>query len=120
MARILLVDDEEPIRVSLSTYLQRIGHDVTVAGNGIEALRTLSKQPFDLVVTDVNMPDMDGIEVILKLREAASEIPLIVMSGGGFFDKELLLDSAGALGADVTLEKPIDLDELRSAIDSLI
>jgi DNA-binding response OmpR family regulator len=120
VARILLVDDEEPIRVSLSTYLRRVGHDVTLAGNGVEALRALGEGTFDLVVTDVNMPDMDGIEVVMKLKEASSRVPLVVMSGGGLFDKTLLLDAAGALGADVTLEKPIDLDELRAAIERLV
>jgi YesN/AraC family two-component response regulator len=73
-----------------------------------------------VVVTDVNMPDMDGIEIVMALKDAATSVGLIVMSGGGLFGKGLLLDSAGALGADVTLEKPIDLDALRTAIDTLV
>jgi DNA-binding NtrC family response regulator len=83
-------------------------------------MRTLRDVPRDLVITDVNMPDMDGIEFIIALTEASAGIPVIVMSGGGLFGTELLLDSASALGAHVALEKPIDFDELRSAIERLV
>jgi YesN/AraC family two-component response regulator len=91
-----------------------------VATNGLEAIEALRAAPADVVVTDVNMPDMDGIEIVMALKDAATSVGLIVMSGGGLFGKGLLLDSAGALGADVTLEKPIDLDALRTAIDTLV
>jgi CheY-like chemotaxis protein len=120
VAHILLVDDEANVRDSLAAYLRRLGHEVRLATNGVEAIDALRTAPADVVVTDVNMPDMDGIEVVVALREAATRVPLIVMSGGGLFGKELLLDSAGALGADVTLEKPIDLERLRTAIETLV
>ncbi|MGE0158757.1 MAG: response regulator transcription factor [Gemmatimonadales bacterium] len=120
MANILLVDDEAGVRNSLAAYLTKCGHDVRLASNGIEAMEALKRAPVDVVVTDINMPDMDGIETVMALRDAATGVGVIAMSGGGLFDKSLLLDSAGALGADVTLEKPIDLDELRTAIDALL
>lgn len=120
MAKILLVDDEPGIRSSLGAFLRGCGHEVRVASNGLEAIEALRAAPADVVVTDVNMPDMDGIEIVMALREAADRVGVIVMSGGGLFGTALLLDSAGALGADVTLEKPIELGALRAAIDSLV
>jgi DNA-binding response OmpR family regulator len=74
----------------------------------------------EVVVTDINMPDMDGIEIVTALREASSNVGVIAMSGGGLFAPGLLLDSAAALGADLTLEKPFDLDQLSSAIDGVL
>jgi DNA-binding response OmpR family regulator len=66
------------------------------------------------------MPDMDGIEVILAVRDAAAKVPIIAMSGGGLFDKTLLLDSAGALGAVVTLDKPFEPEQLNRAIEAAL
>jgi DNA-binding response OmpR family regulator len=66
------------------------------------------------------MPDMDGIEMVTTLRETASTMPIIAMSGGGLFDKGMLLDAAEALGADLALEKPFDLEVLRAAVEKLI
>jgi CheY-like chemotaxis protein len=120
MAHILLVDDEESVRNSLATFMRSLGHEVRLAANGLEAIEALRAQPADVIVTDVNMPDMDGIEIVVALREAADRVGLIVISGGGLFGTDMLLDSAGALGADVTLEKPIDLDVLRTAIETLV
>ena len=120
MAQILLVDDEPDVRKALAAFLRSCGHEVRVVGSGIQALAALREAAADVVVTDINMPDMDGIEIVVALREASSEVGVIAISGGGMLDKALLLDSAAALGADVTLEKPMDLDELRSAIDTLV
>jgi DNA-binding response OmpR family regulator len=91
-----------------------------VAKNGIEATAALREMAVDVVVTDINMPDMDGIEIVMALREAASDVGVIARSGGGLLGKAMLLDSAGALGADVTLAKPLDLGKLRGAIDALV
>jgi len=119
MARILVIDDEVEVRRAVTTYLRGLGHEVLSAANGREAIATLSTGPVDLLVTDINMPEMDGIEIVSSLREAASRVPIIAMSGGGLFDKGMLLDSAQALGADRTLEKPFDLEELRHAVEEL-
>jgi CheY-like chemotaxis protein len=119
MPRIVVVDDEAGVLRAVATYLRGLGHHVRTATSGHEAIAALSESPADLVVTDINMPGMDGIEIITSLREAASSTPIIAMSGGGLFDKGLLLDSAEALGADRTLEKPFDLAELGSAVEEL-
>jgi len=119
MSRVLLVDDEAPIRRALASVLRGHGHEVRTASNGIEAISSLQDAPADVVVADVNMPDMDGIELLIALQEAAPEVPVVVMSGGGLFDKALLLDSAAALGAVRTLEKPFEPEELLEAIDGV-
>jgi len=119
MARILVIDDEAEVRRAVASFLRGLGHEVLSAANGREAIATLATGPVDLLVTDINMPEMDGIEIVSSLREAASQVPIIAMSGGGLFDKGMLLDSAQALGADRALEKPFDLEELRRAVDEL-
>jgi YesN/AraC family two-component response regulator len=91
-----------------------------MAADGKGAMTVLAETSVDLVVTDINMPDMDGIEIIMALQEAASSVSVIAMSGGGLFDKEMLLDSAGALGAVVTLEKPFEPTLLQATIASVL
>lgn len=120
MARVLLVDDEAQVRASLAAFLEACGYEVRVAANGVEALTALGSFPAEVVVTDINMPDMDGIEIVTALREAATNVGVIAMSGGGLFGAGLLLDSAAALGADVAIEKPLDLDALRHAIEAVL
>jgi len=120
MPTVLLVDDEPGLRAGLTAFLRGCGYDVRIAADGREAIAALREESMDVVVTDINMPDMDGIEIISALQEAASDIPVIAMSGGGLLDKSFLLDSAQALGAVLTLEKPFAPTELRDAIASVL
>ncbi len=120
MARIILVDDEPTIRRNLAKYLTLQGHDVEAVENGVQALRAFDDGDVDLVITDINMPEMDGIEILAALRSRGSDVPVIAMSGGGQFDKRLLLTSATMLGAVTTLEKPFELDELAQAVNGLL
>ena len=94
-----------------------VGHDVVEAPDGSDGIELLRDDSFDLVITDINMPDMDGIEVIDHLREAAARCPVIAISGGGLFAKELLLKNAEMLGAVSTLPKPFDLDDLGALVE---
>jgi CheY-like chemotaxis protein len=120
MARILVVDDESALRRTLARYLVRLGHEVQEASDGQEALARVAVQAPDVLITDINMPDTDGIEVLAALRKQGSAVQVIAMSGGGLVDKRMLLDTAALLGAVVTLEKPFALDTLREAIDSIL
>lgn len=120
MARILLIDDEPAVRAGLGRYLRMKGHEVEEAGDGRQALRLATTAPVDLVITDINMPEMDGIEVILALLERTPGLPIIAISGGGRMPKEVLLASAGVLGAVTTLEKPFDLGELSDAMSRVL
>jgi len=120
MARILLVDDDPAVRGSLLRFLEREGHDVGEARDGREAVEAVGRGSWDLVITDVNMPEMSGIEVLMAVRESSPEIPVIAISGGGLLDKAMLLDDAGALGAVATIEKPVELDELRRLVEGAL
>ncbi len=120
MPRILVIDDDRGVRESVATYLRRIGHEVSEASDGRVGLGVLGSEPFDLVITDINMPDMDGIEVIDQLRDVSDGCPVIAMSGGGLFAKELLLKNAEMLGALSTLEKPFELDALHEAVTAAL
>src|SRR5512134_3276372 len=79
--KVLLVDDDEALRTAFSRALRRAGHEVVVAKSGREAAATLSGQPFELVVSDVRMPDMDGIELLRLVRDRDADLPVLLMSG---------------------------------------
>lgn len=117
MARILIVDDMPEVRSSLRRLMERDQHSVGEAGSGGEALRALQADSYDLVITDINMPDMDGIELILAVGNTWPRLPIVAISGGGLLPKDLLLANAQALGVVATLEKPIDVDTMRSTVE---
>jgi DNA-binding response OmpR family regulator len=114
--RILLVDDEQPIQTLLSFPLQRDGYDVVQASDGREALNRFSEQTFDLVVLDVMMPRMDGLEVCRRLR-ARSSVPIIMLTAKSEeIDKVLGLE----LGADDYITKPFSMREFRSRVKAAL
>ena len=86
MARILLAEDDSLLRETLRVALQGAGHEVLAAPNGSVAINLAREKDFDLIVTDVLMPEMDGLELIQGLRKARSDVPIIAMSGGGSMD----------------------------------
>ncbi len=90
------------------------------AQDGRRGLQAIAEGGIDLVISDINMPEMDGIEVINALREATAGAPVIAMSGGGLYPRELLLDSAQMLGAVSTLPKPFELEDLRRAVEAAL
>ena len=114
--RILLVDDEQPIQTLLSFPLQRDGYDVVQASDGREALNRFSEQTFDLVVLDVMMPRMDGLEVCRRMR-ARSSVPIIMLTAKSEeIDKVLGLE----LGADDYITKPFSMREFRSRVKAAL
>ena len=120
VARILLVDDHDSFRSGASRVLERAGHEVVSACSGKEAIRILETYWPDLVITDVSMPEMDGIEVILTLQDRRPDLPVLVISGGGVLPHQLLLDNAMALGARRALSKPFTPEELLGAVADLL
>lgn len=120
MARILLVDDEIAIRSSLARVLEAQGHEVEEAEDGDHGLSLLEEGGFDLVITDINMPEKNGIEVLTHITELRPDVPVIAMSGGGLLDKSLLLGDAGALGAVATLEKPFEMEDLVGLVTEVL
>jgi len=120
LARVLVVDDEVGVRSGVCRFLRRSGHEVMEASGGAEALRQAYGQALDLVITDINMPDVDGIEVIMALARERPGLPIIAISGGGLMPKDLLLSSAGLLGAVHTVAKPFVLEDLRRVVDAVL
>lgn len=120
MARILLVDDDDDVRRAMSRTLERLGQEVTPARTGREALSSMEESAPDLLLTDINMPDMDGIELMMAVRKRWPGVPIIAVSGGGMLPKDLLLANASVLGAVATLQKPVELAALGEALASAL
>ena len=121
MRRALVVDDSETMREILTSALADLDEpvEVTQVASGFEALRSLARQTFDLVVTDVNMPDINGLELAAFVRRDAQHrgVPLLIVSSeGSSRDREKGLE----LGADAYLVKPFDPDELRDLARELL
>jgi DNA-binding response OmpR family regulator len=116
MARILIIDDEPQIRSMLRLMLERVGYEVAEAPDGIEGIRQYRENPADLIITDLIMPNKDGIGMIIDLKKEFPQVKIIAMSGGGVNRPEGYLDGAKKLGASRTLTKPIDRDEMLAAV----
>jgi two-component system nitrogen regulation response regulator NtrX len=108
-ASILIVDDEEPILTSLSDILRDEGYDVAVAKNGTEALRAYTMDPPDLMLLDIWMPEMDGMETLRRVRELAPTAQVMMMSGHGSIETAV---KAIKLGAYDYIEKPLSLENV--------
>jgi CheY-like chemotaxis protein len=119
MARVLVIDDESQMRQLLCEALERRGDTVDQAANGREALQRLAECQPDLVITDLVMPEMEGIETIQALRRKCPGIPIIAISGGGRVNPEGYLSMAGQIGANRTLAKPFQLKEILAAVREL-
>ncbi|HEY8352112.1 MAG TPA: response regulator [Sphingomonadales bacterium] len=117
MARILVIDDEELILRTLKGALEAAGYDVVTARDGKQGLARLREQEFDLIVTDIIMPQMEGIETIREIRRTAPDIPIIAASGGGQLGRERLLGMSVALGATASIAKPFRPRDLIALIE---
>jgi DNA-binding NtrC family response regulator len=120
MANILVVDDDVLVVQSISRALTGDGHTVVTASNGIQGLARFSKGRFDLVITDIIMPDHEGLGMILEMRRSAPTTKIIAMSGGGRSGNLEFLRMASELGAMATLKKPIRLDEFKRVLNECL
>jgi CheY-like chemotaxis protein len=116
MTRILVIDDDREVCVLLTRILAREGFDVVEADSGKVALARMREEPFDVVVTDIVMPDTNGIEVITALRRSYPNTKIVGISGGGQIKSSSYLEMASMIGANVTLAKPFTPNELISAV----
>ncbi|MGD8600835.1 MAG: response regulator [Gemmatimonadota bacterium] len=116
MARVLIVDDEEADRVVLRTILERSEHQVLEAEDGDQALEEYGEGDIDVVITDLQMRNVHGLELITILRDFEPRPGIIAISGTG----EVQLDMAQALGAVKALTKPVMPDQLLSAVDEVL
>lgn len=117
MASVFLVEDHAPLRQVLGAVLSCAGHDVTLAGHGKEALERFEGGPAELVITDLFMPEMDGIELMIRLRYAFPETRVMAISGAGDMAKHRLLSEGQVLGAVEVLSKPFGNDEFLDAVE---
>ena len=117
MARILVIDDEGLVRASIEAVLSARGHAVSLAADGREGLDQLNKGDFDLVITDLLMPEMEGIETIRAIRRQSTAFRILAISGGGRRQVGDFLEMAARLGADEVLRKPFSSTELFGAVD---
>jgi CheY-like chemotaxis protein len=116
---LLIAEDDPALRRMLGTLLRAEGHQVVFAANGNEALKALERGSVDLIITDVMMPEKDGLEFIEEVRLKRPLLPIVAVSGGGRFvaDKPYYLNVAKHFGATICLPKPFSRQELLSAID---
>ncbi|MED3549446.1 response regulator [Cytobacillus praedii] len=111
--KILIVDDQFGIRILLNEVLQKEGYNTYQAANGIQALEIVSKHSPDLVLLDMKIPGMDGIEILKRMRVIDKEIRVIIMTAYGELD---MIQEAKDLGALTHFAKPFDIDDIRSAV----
>ena len=114
MPRILIIDDDAAVRTTVRVLLERAGYEIIEAGDGREGSRMLDG--VDLVITDLLMPEVDGVDLLGMIRREGRSVPVIAMSGGGKVDSKSYLDVAKALGAFATIAKPFDLEHLLSTV----
>lgn len=121
MAKVLVIDDVEAIRQAMAIVLEKEGHEVFQAADGLEGIRGLRENPVDLLITDVLMPGADGIEVIKAARQHAPALKVIAMSGGGAqLPAGFSLKMAQAFGAKAVLYKPFENAELVRIVRSVL
>lgn len=120
MAKIVVIDDDDGVRTLAAHLLRSRGHEVTEASNGIIGMSLVRESPPEMVITDLIMPEQEGIETIMQLRKEFPSVRILAMSGGGRRDADEYLTLAAALGALVTLEKPFGLTEFYAAVDKVL
>ncbi len=121
MATILLVDDEDLLREGVREILEMSDHTVIEAGDGQQALEQFAVNNVDLVITDVVMPNMDGVDFVTKLRELFPEVPILTISGGSrVVSARFGLDSALLSGANASLTKPFNAKQLLEKVSQLL
>ena len=120
MIRILLVDDDDMSRGAIHKMLERAGYAVESTSDGDEVIRMYGQEAADLVITDLIMPDKDGLEIIQDLRRLNPQVRILAISGGGRVDANEYLAVARKFGAVEVLSKPFTKDDLRKAVDAAL
>lgn len=119
MAGILLVEDNDDLRIMLRQSLEKRNHKIIEASNGREAINKFKSVMTDLVITDILMPEQDGIGLIMELKKLKPELLIIAISGGGKIGPSNYLDIARTLGADAVFPKPFNVNHLVDEVENL-
>lgn len=121
MCRVLVIEDSNVTRMLIASLLKHLGHSVVEAGDGLKAMRAFVPGTIDLVITDIIMPDQEGVETIRQIRQLDEAVPILAMSGS---DSQLgamdYLSMTLAFGANDTLRKPFSLDALVAKLEGLL
>ncbi len=120
MPHILVVDDDASVLSLFGQFLEGEGYSVALAPDGGEGLRLLKQQKPDLIITDIMMPEMDGLELLMNIKKQQLGIPVIAISGGMKIRPANFLPQARKLGAHRVFIKPIELSELLNAVQELL
>lgn len=120
MKRILIIDDDYNMRETIQEILSGDNYDINLASDGKEGISLHKIRPYDLIITDIIMPDMDGIEVIIELKRNHPDTKIIAISGGGYYFADDYLETARALGADKVIEKPFENLDLIDTVHRLL
>jgi DNA-binding response OmpR family regulator len=119
MARILVIDDDDSLRDIMTMMLTEAGHTVRQASDGRKGVALFRAEPADVVVTDLVMPEQEGIETIMELRRSYPRLPIVAVSGG-LDNSEIYLNIAAKVGAHRTLAKPFSAQDLLAAIEDAL
>ncbi len=120
MAQIIVIDDDGAIRTLIRETLELLGHGVREAADGRQGMRAFRKHGADLVITNIFMPEQEGIETITELQEEQCPPPILAISGGGTSGYAEVLEEAMLFGATATLAKPFSLADLRTTVATLL
>lgn len=121
MQRVLIVDDEDSVRKMVKEMIEPDGFDVVEARDGNQAYDVCKKLSIDLIITDIVMPEKNGIDLIMAVKKEYPDIPVIAISGGGGITGHYdYLEIAKLVGAKIVLKKPFELQELRSAVSDMM
>ena len=120
MLRIVLIDDDELVLDTVSSLMEAKGFVVEATRSGLEGLEMCERQRPDLVITDIIMPDYEGIEMIRTLRKTHGDVKILAMSGGGRLGRKEVLGLAELMGADRVMAKPFTPEELFTVVDQIL
>jgi len=120
MQRILIIDDDHHILLMIKKMLERAGFEVDLASNGNEGVELFNKMPVDLVITDIIMPEKEGLETIREMKRLRPDLKIIAMSGGGKVSSDNYLNTAKIFGASKILAKPFSQKQMVSAVHDLL
>lgn len=120
MKKILIIDDEQPVQKMLKRLLEKNDYTVIQADNGNEGIKKFKRHTPDLVITDLIMPEKEGLETIRELKGIKPEVKIIAISGGGLNDPKMYLDLASKFGAANTFSKPVDNEVLLSTLHEML
>ncbi len=117
---ILIIDDEELVRDALEMVLHRSGYHVSTAASALKGLECCANDKFDVILTDLVMPHMDGVAFIKEIRETDPDTPIISLTGGARVGQQNMSEQALQAGACIALRKPVNKNQILEAIDQAL